>query len=93
MLWIRSYNIILFLFIWKFSSTKCNTSFGDSSVNVYAYGYDATHGAQLVCSGTCNVYCYGGGCNNFTLGLFVYLFVLFSECSCFLMFLYCIWLF
>ena len=44
---------------------------GESSVNVYASGYDSTNGAELVCSGTCYVYCYAGGCNNFTLGLFV----------------------
>ena len=48
---------------------------GDLSVSLHVDGYDATNGAQLVCSGTCNVICYGGGCNNFTLGLFICLFI------------------
>ena len=39
-----------------------------SSVNLYVWGYDSTYGAQLICSGTCNVNCNAGGCNNFSLG-------------------------
>ena len=43
---------------------------GHTSVYLYSRGYDAAHGAQLICNSTCYVYCYGGGCNNFTSGLF-----------------------
>ena len=43
---------------------------GDSIVILYVHGYDATNGAKLICTATCNVYCYGGGCNNFAIGLF-----------------------
>ena len=47
-----------------------NIHSGDSSggIALYMYGYDAGNGAQLMCSGSCNVYCEGGGCNNFTFG-------------------------
>ena len=43
---------------------------GDSLVSLSLFGYDAACGAELICNSTCNVFCYGGGCNNFTLGSF-----------------------
>ena len=42
---------------------------------VYMHGYESTSGAELVCSGSCGVHCYGGGCNNFTMGSFLCLFI------------------
>ena len=59
---------------------------GDSDVNFYFYGYDAAYGAKLICSSTCNVYCYAGGCNNLTLGSFKFGHICF--CFFFLFFLF-----
>ena len=59
-----------FLFYGNLAAQNAIIRSGDSNVNLHVHGYDSTNGAQLVCSGTCNVYCYDGGCNNFTLGLF-----------------------
>ena len=56
--------------IWLFghlSAQDATINVDSDDSGVYAYGYNAANGAELICNGTCDLSCYAGGCNNITL--------------------------